>query len=109
MLQLYGEQVGNCNGCRTHFDDPAHFHIDHIYPKSKGGPWMLDNLQLLCGRCNTVKGDRPMEYLNAALKARDAQIQMYGLRWIGGGGCLDEGLILVIGFCIIRIANNFRA
>ena len=74
---FYGEQAGNCNGCRTHFDDPAHFHIDHIYPKSKGGPWMLDNLQLLCGRCNTVKGDRPMEYLNAALKARDAQIQMY--------------------------------
>ena len=74
---FYGEQAGNCNGCRTHFDAPAHFHIDHIYPKSKGGPWMLDNLQLLCGRCNTVKGDRPMEYLNAALKARDAQIQMY--------------------------------
>ncbi len=74
---FYGEQAGNCNGCRTHFDHPRHFHIDHIYPDSKGGQWQLDNLQLLCGNCNSIKGDRPMEYLNAALKARDAQIQMY--------------------------------
>ena len=74
---FYGEQAGNCNGCRTHFDHPRHFHIDHIYPDSKGGQWQLDNLQLLCGNCNSIKGDRPMEYLNAALKARSAKIHIY--------------------------------
>ena len=74
---FYGEQAGNCNGCRTHFDHPRHFHIDHIYPDSKGGQWQLDNLQLLCGNCNSIKGDRPMEYLNVALKARNAKIHIY--------------------------------
>ena len=27
----------------------------------------LDNLQLLCAHCNSLKGDRPMEYLRARL------------------------------------------
>ena len=24
---------------------------------------LIDNLQLLCGACNSIKGDRPQEYL----------------------------------------------
>ena len=28
----------------------------------------IDNLQLLCGHCNRVKGDRPQEYLVARLR-----------------------------------------
>ena len=27
----------------------------------------LDNLQLLCGACNSLKGDRPQEHLMARL------------------------------------------
>ncbi|MXX94013.1 MAG: HNH endonuclease [Chloroflexi bacterium] len=27
----------------------------------------LDNLQLLCGHCNSLKENRPMEYLRARL------------------------------------------
>ena len=63
---LYGSQGGNCNGCGTHFL-PQHLTVDHIVAQSKGGTGHLDNLQLLCGHCNSLKGDRPMEYLRARL------------------------------------------
>ncbi len=64
---LYGKQHGNCAGCNMHFDY-RHFDIDHIVPKAKGGADNLDNLQLLCGSCNSIKGDRTMEYLKTRLK-----------------------------------------
>jgi len=66
---FYGQQGGHCNGCVDHFE-PRHLEIDHIYPDSLGGAWVLENLQLLCGNCNRIKGDRPMEYLRARLAER---------------------------------------
>ncbi|MYI02130.1 MAG: hypothetical protein F4122_06325, partial [Gammaproteobacteria bacterium] len=65
---LYGEQGGHCNGCKTHFK-LQNLTIDHITPRSKGGTDHLTNLQLLCGHCNSVKGDRGQEYLVAKLAA----------------------------------------
>ena len=64
--RLYGEQGGNCAGCATHFES-RHFDIDHIIARAKGGTDHLENLQLLCGSCNSIKGDRGMEYLKAKL------------------------------------------
>ncbi len=63
---LYGEQGGYCNGCNEHFQ-LQNLTVDHIIPKSKGGTDHLENLQLLCGHCNSVKGDRGHEYLIARL------------------------------------------
>lgn len=63
---LYGEQEGCCAGCSTHFEF-RHFEVDHVIPRSRGGTDHIENLQLLCGSCNRIKGDRPQEYLVARL------------------------------------------
>ena len=63
---LYGEQGGYCLGCEEHFP-LRNLTVDHIIPRSRGGTDHISNLQLLCGACNSVKGDRPHEYLLACL------------------------------------------
>ncbi len=32
--------------------------VDHIFPKSKGGRYVLENLQPMCSVCNTKKSDK---------------------------------------------------
>ena len=42
--------------------------VDHVVlMKPWGGTVEEGNLQLLCGACNSLKGDRPPEYLLARL------------------------------------------
>ena len=72
--RLFAEQKRVCNGCGTQMDI-RHFEIDHIIPKSKGGGDYYENFQLLCGNCNRVKGDRPMEELVAKLRAREGAVK----------------------------------
>ena len=64
---LYGEQEGSCLGCESHFDF-RHFEVDHVVPQSRGGTDNIGNLQLLCGSCNRIKGNREQSYLVARLK-----------------------------------------
>lgn len=64
--RLYGEQGGQCAGCEVWFR-PENLTIDHIIARSVGGTDHLGNLQLLCGNCNSIKGNRGMEYLVARL------------------------------------------
>ena len=64
---LFGQQEGLCNGCKEMFPF-RNFTVDHIVPQSRGGTDHLENLQLLCGACNSLKGDRPQEYLMTRLK-----------------------------------------
>ena len=67
---LYGEQGGYCNACEHHFE-MRHFDVDHIIPKSKGGTDHISNLQLLCGNCNSIKGNRSQEWLLSRLLEKD--------------------------------------
>ena len=65
--QLFGKQEGRCGGCRESFPF-RNFTIDHLVPQSKGGTDHFDNLQLLCGACNSAKGAGTQAELIAKLK-----------------------------------------
>ena len=64
---LFGQQEGLCGGCKEMFPF-RNFTIDHVVPQSRGGTDHLENLQLLCGVCNSLKGDRDQPYLVTQLK-----------------------------------------
>lgn len=64
---LYGIQKGCCNLCK-HWFEYHYLEVDHMIPKSKGGLDDDKNLQLLCGHCNKVKGNRTMEEAIVRLK-----------------------------------------
>ena len=66
---LFGRQEGKCAGCNMTFLF-RNFTIDHRIPQTKGGDDRIDNLQLLCGACNSMKGIDTHEQLIAKLKAQ---------------------------------------
>ena len=68
--QLYKEQKGKYKGCGQNFEY-RNLEIDHIIPKSKGGGDYYENYQLLCGNCNRIKGNRPMELLRVKLETME--------------------------------------
>ena len=64
---LFGRQEGICAGCRMMFPF-RNFTIDHVVPKARGGTDHLDNLQLLCNACNSMKGTLSQEALLVKLR-----------------------------------------
>lgn len=58
VAALIERDGSHCRYCRKTF--PA-YHVDHVIPKSRGGPDTMDNLVLACPACNMAKGARTPE------------------------------------------------
>ena len=72
MNRTFPSSSPYCAGCGQHFE-LRNLEIDHIVARSSGGLDHKENLQLLCGGCNRLKGDRRMEYLLSSLKMDGVQ------------------------------------
>jgi predicted restriction endonuclease len=46
-----------CQLCGATPQDGSKLHVDHIFPWSEGGETVIENLQILCDRCNIGKSD----------------------------------------------------
>ncbi len=66
---LYGIQEGICAGCEVLFPF-RNFTVDHVVPKARGGTDHIENLQLLCNACNSMKGTKTQAEFLAALRSR---------------------------------------
>lgn len=51
-ITVFERDAYRCREC----DDHHGLVIDHIFPISRGGSNAIENLQTLCGKCNSVKG-----------------------------------------------------
>ena len=60
---------GKCNGCAKKFD-MRNMAVDHIKPFAHGHGERLNNLQLLCTACNSLKGTGTMAQLKKKLRGQ---------------------------------------
>jgi 5-methylcytosine-specific restriction endonuclease McrA len=71
---VFARDGGRCVYCGA----PA-TSLDHVVPRSRGGPHAWDNVVSACGRCNHVKADRAISELGWRL--RRAPVAPTGAAW----------------------------
>jgi 5-methylcytosine-specific restriction endonuclease McrA len=57
------------HGCRYCGTTTGTFVIDHIYPLSRGGGNVLENLALACEPCNLSKGAKTLDEWHGPVRA----------------------------------------
>jgi len=60
---VFARDGGRCVYCGA-----AATSLDHVVPKSRGGPHSWDNVVSACGRCNHVKADRAVAEMGWRLR-----------------------------------------
>ncbi len=58
------------DGHRCQYCGASAENLDHVVPRSKGGPHTWDNVVASCTPCNARKGDKLLEHTNMVLRRR---------------------------------------
>jgi 5-methylcytosine-specific restriction endonuclease McrA len=61
---------------------PEDLNLDHVVPKSKGGPTTWDNIVLSCLPCNSRKGDKTPEAAGMVLRVKPSKPKWHGPKCI---------------------------
>ena len=69
---LFARDKNQCQYCGGHFTT-SELSIDHVQPRSQGGPDTWENLVCACVRCNAKKGGRTPEQARMHLIRRPVQ------------------------------------
>lgn len=83
-LSIYLRDGLACAYCGDSIENGASLSLDHVIPYSKGGSNEASNLTTCCKRCNSSRGNRPMEefaeavatYLNHGVTAAEITAQI---------------------------------
>ena len=70
--------------CQYCGGEPQQLTVDHVIPRSKGGPSSWDNVVTCCAPCNRRKGDRLPKHANMHPKSKPAPPRVDDLRARGG-------------------------
>ncbi len=78
-LAIYLRDGLACMYCGSGIEDGAQLSLDHVKPHSKGGSNSERNLVTCCQKCNSSRGDRPVEefadatagYINHGVTGKD--------------------------------------
>jgi 5-methylcytosine-specific restriction endonuclease McrA len=81
---VFGRDGHLCQYCGS----PAES-IDHVTPRSKGGPHVWENVVACCRPCNIRKGDRLPTEAGLVLRTRPAAPRQYAWIYASAGYTLD--------------------
>lgn len=75
-----------CQYCGVRFH-PIDLTLDHVIPRSRGGPYTWENMVTCCKECNRRKGDKTLAEAGMTLKHKPKPLTVHTsrhiMRWVG--------------------------